>query len=453
MRSVYCCLKDARHWQLPINFVKGHAFAVKRFWHLAVGLVLSANIAYAAKFGPLQVNSTLGAPLSVALPLYDVEDFDVSHPCVNASVTSLDGQSTIRTRLQIVQGGDHLLLQVLTDQSVTEPALAISIMVTCGTAFTRNFQFLLDPPEMVPLLAKSAPETLAPVQEVPPEASPTAMHEKPVNVKHARVAGAPPFSGEVNSGARRQRASIQGKAKSPTTASVSNSGSSVLRLSLDAGLEEQGLRAAAQSAAVLQGETQRPVAADLDSQSPFAKSPGADGSLHLEKTLAAFEAESRALHTAMQRLQQEMQTERLRSAEKLASMETWLYAPWAVLTVSVVALGWTLMQQRSRGDSAKKRKRFDPASILTGTGQRVFAKMRSRYGTKHASFASSGKSDVVEPPFDKQNNESISESSESISVTVHAPSLPPTATESAVDRSADLSLDFTRPSGNVAAHG
>ena len=444
MRPICCYLKDAqdaRYWQSPIHVVKCHAFAVKRFWHLAAALVLSANTAYAAKFGPLQVDSTLGTPLNVAVPLYGVRDFDFSNPCINASVTSLDGRITIRTRQQFFQGRDQLLVRVRTDQSVNEPALAIAVVVTCDTALTRTFQFLLDPPEILPLIAKLAPDTPATVQEVPSEASPAAVYKKPVNVEHARVIGAPLLSSGGNSGARRQSASVQGKAKSRMTASVSMPGSSVLRLSLDTDLDELALRAAAPNAAVLQGGGQHPVAADPGPQSAFAQSAGADALLNLEKTLAAVEAESRALHTAMQRLQQDMHTERIRSAEKQASIEMWVKVLCAALAVSVVALGWALVRHRSHGNAAKERKRFDPASILVGAGQRLFAVMRSRYGTKHALLASSEKSDAVKPSFDKKNNESISESTESMSATLQDPSWSLTATVSILDNSPDPSFD------------
>lgn len=113
-----------------------------------IAAIMVAGSGYSLKshaigLGDIKVHSYLGQPLVADVPLYGVRQQD------NASCFHVkgDGSNTIRNasfRLNRTSGG-NATLKIQSPSPITEPIAVLTVVNTCDTLFTRQYNLLVDP--------------------------------------------------------------------------------------------------------------------------------------------------------------------------------------------------------------------------------------------------------------------------------------------------------------------
>ena len=120
-----------------------------------------AGAAGAVGLGPIRVQSALGQPLSVQIPLIGNDAADLTSTCIKTRLQSADGAAigAAVASLQRTPRGDAILLT--TRQTINEPAILVDVNITCGPLVHRDYSILLDPIGMMPILPDAATRSLA----------------------------------------------------------------------------------------------------------------------------------------------------------------------------------------------------------------------------------------------------------------------------------------------------
>jgi pilus assembly protein FimV len=124
-------------------------------WLAALALVAGSSLCHAVGLGPINVLSGLGHPFHATIPLQ--EALAEGNYCIKATLRSLDGTLVANARAGVQQSKRAPVLHLTTRESLSEPALGISVSVGCGTiAFQRDYQILLDPVLSLPTISNQA---------------------------------------------------------------------------------------------------------------------------------------------------------------------------------------------------------------------------------------------------------------------------------------------------------
>ena len=136
-----------------------------------VVLASASTSAHAVGLGNIRVESALGQPLRASIALIGADGADLSPTCLRARLETTDGVFMNAPSVAVLRGaGGNNAVLLSTRQSVNEPALSISLDLTCGATVHREFQILLDPVGNLPLLADapSQPREALPLAPVSP---------------------------------------------------------------------------------------------------------------------------------------------------------------------------------------------------------------------------------------------------------------------------------------------
>lgn len=150
----------------------------------ALGLLLAQPAAYAAGFGQLRVQSSLGQPLQAEIDISGVtpEEADgltvklaAPNAYARAGLTYLPAVGTVRVNVERRPNGSYVAY-VRSAQPISEPFVDILVDMTWSSGkVTRAYTFLLDPAGSKPAPQSFAPSTV--VQAATPDASPAAPAE------------------------------------------------------------------------------------------------------------------------------------------------------------------------------------------------------------------------------------------------------------------------------------
>jgi hypothetical protein len=113
--------------------------------------------AYAIGLGELHVQSGLGQSLQANVILLGTDAKDVSNTCIRVKVETTEGVFLAQAVVSIIEIGRNKAISMLTGVKLNEPAVKITIDVSCETQLHRDFLVLLDPVEFIPAIIKNSP--------------------------------------------------------------------------------------------------------------------------------------------------------------------------------------------------------------------------------------------------------------------------------------------------------
>lgn len=127
-----------------------------------IALVVMAvwgSAGHAAGLGPVRVQSSLGQPLRVSMPLLGDDASGITANCVKARVENADGGFIATAAVAFRNLDQSTTIQLSTREGINEPAVMVRVEVACGASIKRNYQVLLDPVVILPELASSDPQS------------------------------------------------------------------------------------------------------------------------------------------------------------------------------------------------------------------------------------------------------------------------------------------------------
>ncbi len=125
------------------------------FGALVLLLGWSAN-GLAIGLGPASLNSALGEPLRLSLPVTLQDGEDVG--CVQVRPHGDDLPSVFNTRASVVQVRGRTQIEISSGQPVDEPAIGVVVSVGCASPVARDYVLFLDPP-VIPAIAAQTSST------------------------------------------------------------------------------------------------------------------------------------------------------------------------------------------------------------------------------------------------------------------------------------------------------
>jgi len=130
---------------------------------MALGVVaVGAGVRDAAAMGLGQatVLSSLGQPLRLSIPVTLSGDEEVG--CIQVRPSSDDLPSVFNVRTQVVRVGSQTRLEIMSAQTIEEPAIGFRVSVGCASPVARDVVAFLDPPVITPPGVESTSTALAP---------------------------------------------------------------------------------------------------------------------------------------------------------------------------------------------------------------------------------------------------------------------------------------------------
>ncbi len=110
---------------------------------------------HAAGLGSVRVQSSLGQPLRVSIPMLGEDGGEIAANCVKARLEHSDGVFISGAQVAFSRANHVTTIHLATRQPVNEPAVAVHVEVTCGMSIQRTYQVLLDPVLILPQVAQS----------------------------------------------------------------------------------------------------------------------------------------------------------------------------------------------------------------------------------------------------------------------------------------------------------
>jgi hypothetical protein len=107
-------------------------------------LCLWGSTAHSIGLGQLDVQSSLGRPLRAAILLVGAET--VNSTCVKATIESTEGEILAKPRIYLAREKQATSISLQSDKPINEPAVTVTVEITCETPVRRSYQILLDPP-------------------------------------------------------------------------------------------------------------------------------------------------------------------------------------------------------------------------------------------------------------------------------------------------------------------
>jgi len=107
---------------------------------------LGGNVAHAAGLGPIRVESALGEPLRLSVPLLGDSSSVTEARCIRAEVAALDARPLVRPTVSLQRNDHAVVIHLRSTQGINEPVLNVGITLACEASVRRNYQVLLDPP-------------------------------------------------------------------------------------------------------------------------------------------------------------------------------------------------------------------------------------------------------------------------------------------------------------------
>lgn len=112
-----------------------------------VVLATGTRDVHAMGIGQATVLSSLGQPLRLSIPVTVQADEEIG--CVQVRPSSDDLPSVFNVRTQVTRVGSQTRLEIVSAQSIDEPAIGLRVSVGCASAVSRDIVVFLDPPSIV----------------------------------------------------------------------------------------------------------------------------------------------------------------------------------------------------------------------------------------------------------------------------------------------------------------
>jgi hypothetical protein len=127
-----------------------HFAPIQRFSSLAcaalVGVLLQPGLASAVALGNIALQSSLGQPLRVVIPVALSTGETINTSCLKLVGDSEAGAPQLLTgRVSVERNAANTRLIVTTPRAVDEPAMRLSLQAGCGNTVRRDYVLLLDP--------------------------------------------------------------------------------------------------------------------------------------------------------------------------------------------------------------------------------------------------------------------------------------------------------------------
>ncbi|MGI4937675.1 MAG: type IV pilus assembly protein FimV, partial [Janthinobacterium lividum] len=110
-----------------------------------VVLFVSGANCHAIGLGAITLQSALGQPLVARVPLLGDGRLTTAANCVRARIESIDGALLAPVQIALTHNDSVSLINLTTVQKIDEPAVSVSLELSCAQAVKRSFQLLLDP--------------------------------------------------------------------------------------------------------------------------------------------------------------------------------------------------------------------------------------------------------------------------------------------------------------------
>lgn len=135
--------------------------------------IVSASPVVALSFGSERVQSALGQPLRMTIPLLGATGESLEARCFRVvAPTRGDGLTTIsQARVELQPATNPPTLLIRSTRSVDEPVVRITVEAGCDTPIRRDYTILLDPPPLQQTAAPPQMETISPPIVQQPTAS------------------------------------------------------------------------------------------------------------------------------------------------------------------------------------------------------------------------------------------------------------------------------------------
>ena len=156
-------------------------------------LAASSLPAQALGLGPLAVQSGLGNPLQATIPVYGLASEELTANCLKARVMTLDGTMISRPAAAVTGSGANASVRINGRESITEPAVSITVEIGCASAVRREYQVLLDPVPVAQLFSPLASGAGQPGTRRPDSPEPA-----PAKIKVAIPSTATPSAGPAS---------------------------------------------------------------------------------------------------------------------------------------------------------------------------------------------------------------------------------------------------------------
>ena len=119
---------------------------------VAVATLLASSAGHAFSLGEMKLQSALGQPLRLSIPIVNSRDEEIGSDCFRlvspaASGDAIPGLVTARVSLERAASGDRLL--ITTRAPVNEPVVQLAVSAQCRLSLQREYTLLLDPPVSV----------------------------------------------------------------------------------------------------------------------------------------------------------------------------------------------------------------------------------------------------------------------------------------------------------------
>src|SRR3984893_4075594 len=139
-----------------------HFASTYRVTHFAcaalAGFLIQPGLASALALGNMALQSSLGQPLRVVIPVALSNGEILSTSCLKLVRDPVDGTPQLMTgRVSVERNAANTQLIVTTPRPVNEPALRLSLQAGCGDTMRRDYVLLLDPQgtQSSPMLASA----------------------------------------------------------------------------------------------------------------------------------------------------------------------------------------------------------------------------------------------------------------------------------------------------------
>lgn len=302
--------------------------------------------ALAMGLGDLQVQSSIGQNLKVAIPLLGQDSEDVLPSCVRGRIFNLDGSFISNAQIQIGYDKRGKNLVASSHQALSEPALSLQITIECGMRIERTWQLLLDMPSenIKPYLTSAERAAIAiPSESKASRKAARAEARLSAQLERALAASKPVAAPEVNS------AQSLPSSKSKRKAAKIREGD-VLRVSKHSEAELAELH---RLVLLMSGALSADSLAKVEAKEAHLAVPQVSAEMRAAQELAGMQQKIRMLEAEANRLQlrSSEQDRQLQGKSTEKNAYFWLLGLGFVLLAALLAIAWLLwrMQQLRQG--------------------------------------------------------------------------------------------------------
>ena len=127
-----------------------------------ISLAFRASTGSAMGLGPMRLQSALGQSLQASVQIFGPEARTLADNCIRGKLLAPDGSELLRAETEIKRRNGLTEVIIASKSVVEEPAVTLSIEVTCAPEMHRDYQLLLDLRDGLPrVVTQEAPVAVA----------------------------------------------------------------------------------------------------------------------------------------------------------------------------------------------------------------------------------------------------------------------------------------------------